>query len=427
MKNAERKKWTGGAEAVTLYNPDYEKAILGSLMLDNNCMDTVDQYVDDRDFYAPKAAKIYKIIRELIEAGETANIISVTEKFGSASEISQLTNVPTAANVEFYCKRVRDLSLRRKVKAMAGELVNLPEDHSRDIQQIVESIESQLSTVMDRKSWNYKVVGDYIYPAVCAMEELRSTGGILGVSTGYPGLDMYTGGFIAGELTIIGARASIGKTALTMNFAEKIAKKAVPVGFVSLEMAAEQLTTRLLCGNSGVGMKQVRGGMMSMQDFGRLNAAGELIYQYPIHIYDYPNARLLDVKLKARNMHRREKIEVLFIDYLGLIRTDLDIPRWEEVGHITAELKALARELNIPVVVCAQVNRDAEGRAPTLANLRESGNIEQDADVVMFLHRKRDSTESSLIIAKNRNGGTGSVPLHFIPERTRFEEMEKSS
>lgn len=407
------------------YDASYESAILGSLLLDNNCYEKVDQYVDERDFYMPLMQKIFKTITELILEGEVANIISVSEKIGHATEISKLTDIPTSANVGFYCKRVRDYSLRRKVKMLAGELVTLPEDRSRDITQIVEAIESQLSTVMDRKSWNYKALGGYISGAIGTMEKLYHSGGILGVSTGYPGIDAYTGGFINGELTIIGARASIGKTAITLNFAEKIASKGVPVGFISLEMAADQLTTRILCGNSGIGMRQIRAGLLSANDFGKLNDAGEKVHQYPLHIYDYPNARLLDIKLKARNMYRREKIEVLFVDYLGLIRTDLNIQRWEEVGHITSELKALARELRIPIVVCAQVNRDAEGKAPTLANLRESGNIEQDADVVMFLHRKRDSQESELIIAKNRNGGTGTVPLYFLPERTRFEERIK--
>jgi len=262
-------------------------------------------------------------------------------------------------------------------------------------------------------------------PAIAEIEKLYHSKGLLGISSGYPTIDGYTGGFIPGEMTVIGARASIGKTAISLNMAERIAKAGTPVGFLSLEMSNKLLTQRLLVGNSGVGLRQIRGGMLSERDFDKLQTAAEQIYPYPLYMYDYPNARLLDIKLKARRMVRKENVKIVFIDYIGLIKTDVKVQRWEEVGVITSELKALARELDIPVVVCAQVNRDAEGKAPTLANLRESGNIEQDADVVMFLHRKRESEDSSLLISKNRNGGTGKINLHYVMERTRFEEKTR--
>jgi replicative DNA helicase len=293
------------------------------------------------------------------------------------------------------------------------------------VEDVVEHIETELTTILNKKSWAYKRIGEFIHPALEHIEKLLNSQGILGISTGYSSIDDYTGGFIDSEVTIIGARASMGKTAIALNMAENISKQNIPVGFISLEMQGKLLALRILCGLSKIDMWKIRAGMIDRKDFDRLYDAGRSINEYPLYLYEYPNARLLDIKLKARLMKRQEGIKILFIDYIGLIRTDQDTPRWEEVGYISSELKALARELEIPIVVCCQVNRDAEGKPPTLANLRESGSIEQDADVVMFLHRKRDSQNSELIISKNRNGGTGKIDLYFIMERTRFEEVTK--
>jgi replicative DNA helicase len=298
---------------------------------------------------------------------------------------------------------------------------------SNNVEDLVENLEAQLTELLDRKTQSYVKAEALVTPAIQLIEELYKNQGILGIPTGYKTVDDFTGGFISGEMTVLGARASIGKTALALNMAEKIARRGTGVGFLSLEMSGSQLMQRLLCGNSGIGMRRIRTGKLHETDFKKIVDAAEMVYAYPLYIYDQPNARLIDLKLKARRMLRSEHIKILFIDYLSLVRTEKDLARWEEVGFISSELKSLARELDIPIVVCAQVNRDAEGKAPNLSNLRESGSIEQDADVVMFLHRKRDSQNSELIIAKNRNGGTGKIDMHFNMERTRFELVEASA
>ena len=411
-----------------IFDEDAERAVLGALLLDNDVIEIVDRHIGPEDFYIGKYKTIFSIINDLIKTGDHADIKTVGAKYsGSVVDVATLTDIPTAANCEYFCKRVKDLSIRRKIKVLLQGLASTVDSPGQDIAEFVEHMETELTDIMDSKAWNYERIDSLLLPTIKEIEVLYNNGGMIGIASGYPEIDKFTGGFVDGELIVIGARASIGKTALTLNMAENIAKRGTAVGFLSLEMANKQLTQRLLVGNSGVGLKQIRSGMLREEDFARLNAAAELLYTYPLYLYDYPNARLMDIKLKARRMVRKEGIKILFVDYLGLIKTEAKVQRWEEVGIITSELKALSRELNIPVVVCAQVNRDAEGKAPTLANLRESGNIEQDADVVFFLHRQRDSANSELFISKNRNGGTGKIDLYYVMERTRFEEVAKSA
>jgi replicative DNA helicase len=363
------------------------------LLQDNNHIETANKYIESSDFYSPKLRRIYECILDFINKNERADIISVGEKFG-ASDITYLSmNAPS--DIDFYCKKVRELSIRRKIKSLGASLMQSSEDLSKDVSEIIEEVEG-IDELAENKAWEYKRIAEY-YPE--ALEELEKIhmDGMVGISTGYRSLDRFRG-LVNSELMIIGARASIGKTTLALNMAERVAR-VHSVGFMSLEMGGKLLLMRLLNGSS------------SSKDL-------------PIFVYDQPNAKILNLKANAKRMKRKDKIKVLFIDYLNLIRTAKTLPRWEEVGYISSELKSLARELDLPVVALAQVNRDAEGKPPSLANLRESGSIEQDADVVVFLHRKRESSDSEIIYAKNRNGPTGTTSLNFIPEKTQFEESE---
>jgi replicative DNA helicase len=257
------------------------------------------------------------------------------------------------------------------------------------------------------------------------MESDYKTGGISGIQTGYYEIDRKIGGLQDGELILIGARASIGKTAIALNMAENIAREDIPVGFMSLEMSGTLLAERLLCDRASISLGKVKAGMFSESEFSRLNDAGETIYQYPLYIYDYSNASLFDLKLKARRMKRAKDIKVLFIDYISLITVAERKPHWEKVGDISRELKSLARELQIPVVALTQVNRDAEGREPSLADIRYSGSLEQDADVVIFIHRDRDSSEAKIRVAKNRQGPCGGMKLYFDAGKMRFYAESK--
>ena len=260
-----------------------------------------------------------------------------------------------------------------------------------------------------------------------------------GISSGYPDIDSLTSGFQESELVILGARPSVGKTALAISMAANMAKRNnVRVGFFSLEMDSDAIMQRFLSGESRVNSKRIRNGFLSMNECNKLvSAAGEL-YKIPLFIADTPGMRLLDLRTEARKMKLKEDIQIIFIDYIGLITSEnKDIPRHEQVAEISRSLKQLARELKIPIVVLCQVKREVKNDKPTLSDLRESGSIEQDADLVMFLHRvnkKEDRDEDvpgpegqemDVIIAKNRNGPIGDIKLMFLPAYTRFESVSR--
>ena len=252
-----------------------------------------------------------------------------------------------------------------------------------------------------------------------------------GVESGFHELDQMTAGFQPAEMIIIGARPSIGKTAIALSMIQHIAiEKKVPAAFFSLEMADVQVVTRLVSQVGRIRSDVLRTGFLSSVDFANLQTAASTIYEAPLYIIDTPNMKLLDLRSVARRLRSKEKIEIIFIDYITLIASEnSSVPRHEQVAEISRSLKSLARELNIPIVVLSQVARSAEEKAPTLAELRESGSIEQDADVVMFLHRKRTPDENQetipteLIVAKQRNGPTGVVKITFVPHFTKYENI----
>ncbi len=236
-------------------------------------------------------------------------------------------------------------------------------------------------------------------------------------------MDEKIGGFQKGEFVIVGARTSIGKTAFALNIAENIVERNISVGFFSLEMSGGDLHQRLTCGKSGVSQKKIKQSKLKESEYIKLKKSVIDIENYPLYIADFSYAPITDIKSKARTLKRKEGIEILFIDYLGRISIKGDGQRWEKYSQISSELKSLAKELDIPIVVLSQVGRQSENKAPSLADLRDSGSIEQDADVVILLHRNRNSSDTSLEIAKNRNGGTGKVSLSFDFEGTKFKDV----
>ena len=260
----------------------------------------------------------------------------------------------------------------------------------------------------------------------------KSKNTFTGIPSGFSKLDTMTSGFQKAELIIIGARPSMGKTALALNMMEHIAvTKKIPCGFFSLEMSHVQIGQRLLSQNARIAGTKLRTGMLKLDDFQKLNDAAGRCYDAPLYIVDTPNMQLIDLRAMARRMRTNQKVEVIFIDYIGLIATENSAaPVYEQVSEISKSLKSLARELNIPIVALCQVSRDAEGNEPSLNQLRGSGSIEQDADVVMFIHRERKKQEdgeaepvqdAKIIVAKQRNGPIGDVPLLFLSSITRFE------
>lgn len=430
------------------HNVDAERATLGAVLLDGEVISTVLRYLRAHDFYVSAHQKIFKGILELFNRGETIDLISLADRLSAAGEleasggtayISALTNeVPTSANVEYYARIVQDRSVRRQLLKISTTLVSSSYDEGMETRALIEEAEQKIFDITEgQHTDSYRGVHDIVAETIEAIEKLYHTkDSYTGVPSGFADLDNMTSGFQKSEFIIIGARPSVGKTALALTMAANMAiHRKVPVGFFTLEMSDMALMQRLLSSEARINSDKLRTGMLRPADFHNLTEAAGRIYEAPLFIDDTPNIKLLDLRAQARRMKSKEGIKVLFVDYIGLIEPESknNVPRHEQVAEISRSLKSLARELEMPIICLSQVGRQSEGKAPSLADLRESGSIEQDADVVMFLHREREDTrdrsqgggtagtETDLIVAKQRNGPVGTIKLAFLPHYTKFE------
>lgn len=357
--------------------------------------------------------------------------------------MSSLTSVvPTSANVEYYAKIVQENSLRRLMLRIASEMISSSHNDSLDSRAIIEEAEKKIFEVTDNQQrGGYRAASEIIPETIDDIEKLyHHKDSFTGIPSGFGDLDAMTSGFQKSEFIIIGARPSVGKTAFALTMAANMAvEKKIPVGFFTLEMSEKALMMRLISSESRINSEKIRSGMLKTSDFKSLTDAAGRIYDAPLYIDDTPNMKLLDLRAQARRLRSKENVEIIFVDYIGLIEPEskTNVPRHEQVAEISRSLKSLARELNIPIICLSQVGRQSEGKAPNLADLRESGSIEQDADVVMFLHRQRetdrDRDQSSrvsnivteLILAKQRNGPIGTIEIAFLPKYTRFENLSR--
>lgn len=432
------------------HNIEAERATLGAVLLDGEVISTVLRFLRTGDFYSSSHQKIFKAIIDLFNRGETIDLISLTDRLSAAGEmeavggtayISSLTDeVPTSANVAYYAKIVKDRSVRRQLLRISGGLLSQAYDEGLETRVLIEEAEQKIFEITDSQHTDsYRGVHDIIAETIEAIEKLYHTkDSYTGVPSGFPDLDNMTSGFQKSEFIVIGARPSVGKTAFALTMAANMAiHRKVPIGFFTLEMADMALMQRLLSSEARINSEKLRTGMLRPADFHNLTEAAGRIYEAPMFIDDTPNIKLLDLRAQARRMKSKEDIKVLFIDYIGLIEPEnkANVPRHEQVAEISRSIKSLARELQIPIICLSQVGRQSEGKPPTLADLRESGSIEQDADVVLFLHREREDSrdnrdghspgniETDLVLAKQRNGPVGTVKLAFLPSYTKFESF----
>jgi replicative DNA helicase len=432
------------------YNNEAETATLGSLLMDNDALTAVIRYLRPDDFYKTAHQKIFQAVVNMFQRGERADLITLAEELraegnfeasGGAAYIASLTSsVPTSANVEYYAKIVHGCSVRRELLRIAREIISTAHDESKDGRVIVEEAEQKIFEIADKQQTNsYKSVREIIPRTIEAIENLYHTkDSYTGIPSGFGDLDKYTSGFQKSEFIILGARPSVGKTALALTMAANMAiRHKVPVGFFTLEMSDMALLQRLVSSEARINSEHLRTGMLSPANFNDLTEAAGKIYEAPLFIDDTPSIKLLDLRAQARRMKSQQDVEIIFIDYLTLVSSEhRDLPRHEQIAEISRSLKALARELNIPVVALSQVRRETEGKRPSLADLRESGSIEQDADVVIFLHRDRgtefdeeqlpQNIVTDLILAKQRNGPVGTVQIAFIPKYTKFEALARN-
>ena len=430
------------------HNLDAELATLGAVLLDPEALGRIISMVRPEDFYKPSHQKILQSILDLWERSEPIDLLTLTgelkskkilDSVGGPATISHLTSaVPISANVEYYARIVKEQSIRRRLLRIASLMSQEAYDESKDGRTIVEDAERRIFEITDdQEAVSYKAVKELVIPAMDNIERMhKSKGEYTGIASGFYELDSMLSGFQNSELIIIGARPSMGKTAFALSAAINIAiVQQIPTGFFTLEMSDQQLMQRILSSVARVGGQTLRSGFLRAADFKSLVDAASTIYESPLYIADTPNMKLLDLRAQARRMKAQHDVRIIFIDYLTLVGAEnKDIPRHEQIAEISRSLKSLARELKIPVVALSQVTRDTEGRVPTLANIRESGSIEQDADVVIFLHRERgneregempDVIDTQLVLAKQRNGPVGTVPIAFQPKFARFVNIRK--
>lgn len=432
-------------DKVPPHNLEAEQATLGALLLDAEAVGTVIRYLRPDNFYALQNQKIFQAIISLFNKGQRSDLITITEELrnlgtldsaGGPGYIASLTDtVPTSANVEYYAKIVLENSVRRALLTISHKIIAEAHNEATESRAVLEDAQKRIFELTDaNQTATFKTPKDIIPRAIEAIEKLYHTrDAFTGVPSGLIELDQMTSGFQKSELIIIGARPSVGKTALALTMAAHTSiKEKIPTAFFSLEMSDMQLMQRLISSESRIPSEKIRTGLLKMSDFQAIQDAAGHIYDAPLYIVDMPNLKLLDLRAMARRLRAQFDVQIIFIDYLTLITSENTlIPRHEQIAEISRSLKSLARELNIPVVALSQVRRDAEGKKPMLADLRESGSIEQDADVVMFLHRERVSSakdgsdrdqaiDTELIVAKQRNGPIGDIDILFLPRYTKF-------
>ena len=410
---------------------DNEYAVLSAIKLDNRIYD--DLGLNPDDFYTPGYGTIYRLMGDIIESGREANDLSIIEEIDSRKLTVKPSMVieleyPTTANVSYHVDQIKEYSRKQKIKKLLLAIKDSLE--SKRSGEIIEEIEQAITEITDSSTHELRWLKDILYPTITEIEKLYNLkGGFTGIRSGFRQLDILTSGFQRGDLIIIGARPSIGKTALAMTMAVNMCSRFnFVVGFFSCEMSIEQLGLRIISSQAKINLALVKNGMMNPRDFERINVAGSQLREALMVIDDTPNIGLADLKSRARKM-KRLGVQIIFVDYITLIKHEnRNIPRHEQVGDVSKNLKQLARELDIPIIALSQVTRGAEGRMPTLADLRQSGEIEEDADVIMFLHResknKKEHTEKTkLRLAKHRNGATDTIDMWFIPTYVQFADV----
>ena len=423
-------------------NIEAEQAVLGALLLNWTAMSEVVSILRPDRFYSLQNQVIYEAMQKLFSKNATGDTISLIneltvenklEQAGGAAYIASLTDtVPSAANIDYYAEMVLDRAARRDLIHISSELKTSSFNLQKKSDDILDDAEQKIFALAERnETTQVYSAKDIMFKEIELIEaRYKSKNQFTGVPTGFAKLDTYTSGFQKSELIIIGARPSIGKTALALSMIQNIAcEKRIPCGFFSLEMPYESIGMRLLAQEARVPMQKIRSGMLKVDDVKKIQDAAGRWFEAPLYTVDTPNMKLIDLRAVARRMVKNNKVEIIFIDYIGLISTeDPTAPVFEQVSLISKSLKALARELAIPIVALCQVARDAEGQEPNLAQLRGSGSIEQDADVVMFLHRDRikdgdsiSAQDAKIILAKQRNGATGDIDIMFLPSYSKFE------
>jgi len=426
-------------------NLEAEQSVLGAILLENEALPKSLEIVRPEDFYRESHRQIFQAMIELFEKNEPPDLITLTEhlrkktkleEIGGASYLASLSDaIPTAANVEYYARIVKEKSVLRKLIHTATEIAGRGYLDQGDVSELLDFAEKSIFDITEDQIkasiYPLKEVLKTSFKAIEALYNKKEL--ITGIPTGFPELDQLTSGFQASDLIIIAGRPSMGKTAFCLNVAQNAAYESkVPIVIFSLEMAKEQLAIRMLCSEARVDSHKLRSGFLAQSDWGKLTMAVGKLAESKIFIDDTAGISVLEMRAKSRRLKAEHGLGMVIVDYLQLMkgRSTID-SREQEISDISRSLKALAKELKVPVIALSQLNRRVEDRSdkrPQLADLRESGAIEQDADVIIFIYRDEvynPDTEykgtADIIIGKQRNGPTGDIRLAFIDKYTRFE------
>lgn len=428
-------------------NLDAEQSVLGGILLDNHAVNAVIEVLDAGDFYSEAHRRIYTAILELVERNEPSDLVTLSNILrdkkdldrvgGEVYLVNLVDRVPSAANIVHYAKIVKEKAVLRGLIGAATEILTRSYNPGADVDSVLDEAEHAVFEISEHKiKPSFHPIKGIIKDSFKTIEKLFEKKALItGVSTGYGKLDELTSGLQKSDLVIIAARPSMGKTAFALNIAQYAAiEQNIPTAVFSLEMSKEQLAFRMLASEARVDAQRLRKGFLGEMDWPKLTTAAGRLSEAPLYIDDTPAISALEMKAKSRRLKAEAGLGLIILDYLQLMRgRDHNMPREQEISDISRSLKALAKELNVPLIALSQLNRQVESRSdrrPHLADLRESGAIEQDADVIMFIYRdevynkSEDNPErgfAEIDVGKQRNGPVGKVKLTFLKEYTRFE------
>ena len=428
------------------HSSEAEESVLGAVLLSADAANIALEKLHGEDFYKPAHQQIFEAIQGLFDANEPIDAVTVSEvlrrdgsleRMGGVEFLTRLLDtVPTTSNIEYYADIVEEHALRRRLMRVGGTIGSLATEMQEPIADVLDRSEQEVFLVSERRiGGGLAPIDPLLGPAIEKAEELQRVGAeVTGIPTGYRDLDRKLAGLHSTNLIIIAARPSMGKSALALNIAQNVALQGKPVAIFSLEMSREEVVSRMLCSAGRIDLQKLNTGRLNEADFTKLSNAASVLYKKPIYVDDSPGLTVTEIRAKSRRLRRSPGLGLVVVDYLQLMHGSGGENRQQEIALISRSLKNLARELEVPVIALSQLNRALEQREdkrPRLGDLRESGALEQDADVVMFIYRDEyyspDHNDTKgiaeIVIAKHRQGAVGKVQMTFLPEFTLFADM----
>lgn len=426
-----------------------EQSVLGAMLISDDAVAQVIEILRPDDFSSPGHRKLFRCMVRLSEKNQPVDAVSLVNELTKTNELDEVggripiielaDNAATATNAEYHAHIVRDHSIRRQLREFGRRTATNAEDESNETSAMLDEAEKSLCQLAERHTQDgFRPVSDIIGDVIEDAERLhKGSSKCIGTPSGFIDLDRLICGLEPGTTYIIAGRPAMGKTSFAMNIAENVAQAGIPVGVFSLEMSARQLMMRAICSVAKIDLKKFRSGHCSPSEFERAIQIGSKIHDWPLHIDDISDPRPREIRARARRLKRRHKIGLFILDYVQLVRDHSIKNREQEVAAASAALKSMAKELNTPVIILSQLNRAGESgattRRPRLSDLRESGAIEQDADVVMFIYRPEHYKPgdkpglAEVIVEKQRNGPTDTIRLTFLKEFVRFENFREGA